>query len=47
MRCTAVQRVSKVGFDWIFEIRVEKLMRITCVFNAFSMRFQREFDMAK
>ena len=37
-KCTAVQRVSKVGFDWIFEIRVGKLMRITCVFNAFSTR---------
>ena len=38
MRCTAVQRVSKVGFDWIFKIRVRKLMRITCVFNANSTR---------
>ena len=41
MRCTAVQRVSKVGFDWIFEIRVGKLMRITCVFNANSARTNR------
>ena len=41
MRCTAVQRVSKVGFDWIFEIRVGKLMRITCVFNANSTRTNR------
>ena len=41
MRCTAVQRVSKVGFDWIFEIRVRKLMRITCVFNAFSTRIRQ------
>ena len=41
MRCTAVQRVSKVSFDWIFEIRVGKLMRITCVFNAFSTRIRQ------
>ena len=41
MRCTAVQRVSKVGFDWIFEIGVGKLMRITCVFNAFSTRIRQ------
>ena len=41
MRCTAVKRVSKVGFDWIFEIRVGKLMHITCVFNAFSTRIRQ------
>ena len=41
MRCTAVQRVSKVVFDWIFEIRVGKLMHITCVFNAKSTRTNR------
>ena len=41
MHCTAVQRVSNVGFDWIFEIRVGKLMRITCVFNAFSTRIRQ------
>ena len=41
MRCTAVQRVSKVGFDWILEIRVGKLMRITCVFGAFSTRIRQ------
>ena len=45
MRCTAVQGVLKVGFDWIFEIRVGKLMHITCVFNAFSTRIrQRQID---
>ena len=38
LRCTAVQRVSIVSFDWIFESRVEKLVRITCVFNTFSTR---------
>ena len=41
MRCTAAQRVSKEGFDWIFEIRVGKLMRITCVFNAFLTRIRQ------
>ena len=41
MRCTAVQRVSKVGFDWIFEIRMGKLMRMTCVFNVFSTQIRQ------
>ena len=41
MRFTAVQRVSKVDFDWIFEIRVGKLMRITCVFNASSQQIRQ------
>ena len=41
MRCTAVQRIWIVGFDWIFEIRVGKLMRFTCVFNAFLTRIRQ------
>ena len=36
---TSINRI--VGFDWIFENRVGKLMRFTCVFNAFSTRIRQ------
>ena len=41
LHCTAVQRVSIVKFDWTFEIRDGKLMRIMCVFNAFSTQIRQ------
>ena len=44
MRFTAVQRFINNERDWLFEIRVEYTVRITCVFW---MRFQREFDKYK
>ena len=47
MRCTTVQRVSIVGFDWILIGFSKFALENQCVLRAFSMRFQREFDKDK
>ena len=42
MRFTAVQRISLTSGDWLFGIRVENTVRITCVFKANLKRTNRK-----
>ena len=41
MRFTAVQRTINKERGWLFGIRVENVVRITCVFNAFSTQIRQ------